>query len=71
MTTNVSLKNEDVESFKEAMQKMNISTIKNIGIIILRAEIVQTLHHRFFLKEVNSEKILHGTMTKMEQQEVG
>ena len=55
----------------QAPQKTNISTIKNIETIILRVVIVQILLHKFFLKVVNSKKILPGTMTKMVQQDLG
>ncbi len=39
------------------MENMDINTIKNIETIILKGEIVQILHLKFYLKEENSEKL--------------
>jgi hypothetical protein len=55
----------------QAPQNLLISIIKSIGTITPRVVIVQTLHHKFFLKVENSEKMVLGAMTKMEPQDLG
>jgi hypothetical protein len=57
----------------ELLVKNNIdlNIIKNTEIIILKVEIVQILHHKFYLKVEDLEKILLGIMMVVVQLEHG
>lgn len=56
---------------RQLLRNMALSIIINIEILIQKVEIVQILRHKYYAKEENSRKILHGTMTKEVQQVLG